>query len=944
MKSSKKILSLVLLLAILGGLTFVLSRRDSLLGAFTLPSTDPHGGLGSISAIQITTTIEAAATKATEEAAKAQTAASAAAADAVDAETAYNASDRSDLETAQRAAENDGDDAKTAADHAKDYMDQAQEFYDDDYAAWESSYNDTLDAESASELAHDFWQAMYYTASKAHGEWYYGMAQAYIQQKAYECAAAAGGDSSYDSSSCTTAKANRTDISENLKDTFDACLLSDEYNQNEEKHSTTCVTAYSTALSDEWSDWKTATIKDSIRETYDLDALEADYNTKNSQTATLEDTYNTALENYATLYYTTADLRDVLDESETYLQTAIDAADQAASYASQGLSSKNLANSYQLLSCTGLSIDPTSYEMSYSDTSAAFDLTTHFTTETPASAWLTPRAWMTFTLTEIETVVQITGTINAYPVETYETQSKWAGTLVYRTSGSGIFTQGSSHGNPLEIAKTDTSDTTVSFAGGVAGNVISVAMKDEQDICSQNFTITQAGAPAVTITESTGTSVTEGGATDTYTVVLNTAPSAVVTVTATPDAQVTVSPSILSFTNSNWSTPQTVTITAVDDSVTEGTHTGTIAHSTTSADSTYNALTVTPVTATITDNDTATAGVTLTESGGNTTVSEGGATDSYTAVLNSAPSSSVIITVTPDSQVTVSPSSLTFTTSNWDTAQTITVTAANDSLTESSQTGVIKHTASSSDAAYNGLTIANITAQISDPVATTSGSSSSSSSSTTAAQASVALNDDDYDCSDPFVDTHGEWHQDIVCRLYNFGTVKGRLADEFVPNGYVTNAEFVKMVDGLLLDKTEDDAYGLTSSYKDSDSCSGKWCEPWMAIAEKEDVIRTRDFGDYFYPDTPITRGVAAVYVARALGIRNTDYDQLYSDVPITHFAAYAIASLSEEKVDVTYDDDEEEVPVLTGYDDGTFRPDNPIARSEAAALIYRAYLAYLAD
>jgi hypothetical protein len=30
---------------------------------------------------------------------------------------------------------------------------------------------------------------------------------------------------------------------------------------------------------------------------------------------------------------------------------------------------------------------------------------------------------------------------------------------------------------------------------------------------------------------------------------------------------------------------------------------------------------------------------------------------------------------------------------------------------------------------------------------------------------------------------------------------------------------------------------------------------------------------------------------------------------------------------------------ILTGYDDGTFRPDQPITRMEAAALLYRALM-----
>ena len=60
-----------------------------------------------------------------------------------------------------------------------------------------------------------------------------------------------------------------------------------------------------------------------------------------------------------------------------------------------------------------------------------------------------------------------------------------------------------------------------------------------------------------------GDSVAEGGATDTFTVSLKSQPSANVTITLNPGTQVTVSPSPLTFTAGNWSTPQTVTVTAV---------------------------------------------------------------------------------------------------------------------------------------------------------------------------------------------------------------------------------------------------------------------------------------------------------------------------------------------------------------------------------------------
>ncbi|MBI5930067.1 MAG: hypothetical protein HY862_12215 [Chloroflexi bacterium] len=118
--------------------------------------------------------------------------------------------------------------------------------------------------------------------------------------------------------------------------------------------------------------------------------------------------------------------------------------------------------------------------------------------------------------------------------------------------------------------------------------------------------------PSATIVESGGTTaITEGGATDSYTVVLTAQPSAAVTITADPDGQCDLgagagNPITLTFNSASaplWSTPQTVTVTAVDDSLYEGNHTCVITHSASSGDAAYNGVTISNVTATITDND-----------------------------------------------------------------------------------------------------------------------------------------------------------------------------------------------------------------------------------------------------------------------------------------------------------------------------------------------------
>lgn len=107
-------------------------------------------------------------------------------------------------------------------------------------------------------------------------------------------------------------------------------------------------------------------------------------------------------------------------------------------------------------------------------------------------------------------------------------------------------------------------------------------------------------------------------------------------------------------------------------------------------------------------------GVVVTQSGGTTNVTEGGANDTYTVKLGSQPTANVTVNITPNSQVSVSPTSLTFTTSNWSTDQTVTVSAVNDTVNEYAHTGSITQTATSSDANYSGIGIDGILVGVTD--------------------------------------------------------------------------------------------------------------------------------------------------------------------------------------------------------------------------------------
>ncbi|PXX12816.1 VCBS repeat protein [Nitrosomonas ureae] len=120
-----------------------------------------------------------------------------------------------------------------------------------------------------------------------------------------------------------------------------------------------------------------------------------------------------------------------------------------------------------------------------------------------------------------------------------------------------------------------------------------------------NTRFSQNSAPGVNVSQSEGTTVIgEDGATDSYTVALRSAPASEVTVTLiTNNSQISSSLSILTFTPLNWNIPQTVTISAVNDTAGEGKHTSAINYTVNSADPNYDNIAVDTTRISNTDND-----------------------------------------------------------------------------------------------------------------------------------------------------------------------------------------------------------------------------------------------------------------------------------------------------------------------------------------------------
>ena len=239
------------------------------------------------------------------------------------------------------------------------------------------------------------------------------------------------------------------------------------------------------------------------------------------------------------------------------------------------------------------------------------------------------------------------------------------------------------------------------------------------------FQLNEAFEPIVAVVQTDGsTEVAEEGETsDTFTVELVSVPSDVVTITLDPetndiklDSQSAGAAVDLVFTMSDWDTPQTVTVSANDDTIEEGAESVKIILSSVSVDSDFDNKPMAPINVRVADNDV--VGMIVNESGGSTDVGEEGETsDAYTVVLGAPPTGNVTVNIAdvsePD-EVTIAPAELVFSTGNWATPRTVSITAVDDSIAEVNPHLVtVSHTAMSGDSRYEGL-VENVSVTVSD--------------------------------------------------------------------------------------------------------------------------------------------------------------------------------------------------------------------------------------
>ncbi|MDT9223490.1 MAG: hypothetical protein P5683_07585, partial [Limnospira sp. PMC 1279.21] len=186
----------------------------------------------------------------------------------------------------------------------------------------------------------------------------------------------------------------------------------------------------------------------------------------------------------------------------------------------------------------------------------------------------------------------------------------------------------------------------------------------------------ERGVPpsSFTIQPLQGLETTEAGGTTEFTVVLDSEPTANVTlsIVSNDESEGTVAVNELVFNPENWETPQTVTITGVDDDIDDGDQEFTITVGPAiSQDPAFSGLPAQTVSVTNIDDDTAGVSINPTDF----TIAQVGETAEFEVSLTSEPIAPVQFEVViSEPLVTVNPGSLDFTAENWDIPQSVTIT------------------------------------------------------------------------------------------------------------------------------------------------------------------------------------------------------------------------------------------------------------------------------
>ncbi|MCR5481430.1 MAG: S-layer homology domain-containing protein [Clostridia bacterium] len=168
----------------------------------------------------------------------------------------------------------------------------------------------------------------------------------------------------------------------------------------------------------------------------------------------------------------------------------------------------------------------------------------------------------------------------------------------------------------------------------------------------------------------------------------------------------------------------------------------------------------------------------------------------------------------------------------------------------------------------------------------------------------------------------GHWAKGNIDYLVERGAINGYPDGTFRPSATITGAEFLKIA-----------AASVGAKIKKTEKANKFWYEPYVEFARDNNIIES-EFNMKW--NSKITRAQMAYIVAGTAGFigENTYYtEKEKSDMDSALKDLKTAGSLYSERIYKVVKDG-----IITGYEDGTFRPEKTATRAEASAMLSRLF------
>lgn len=163
-----------------------------------------------------------------------------------------------------------------------------------------------------------------------------------------------------------------------------------------------------------------------------------------------------------------------------------------------------------------------------------------------------------------------------------------------------------------------------------------------------------------------------------------------------------------------------------------------------------------------------------------------------------------------------------------------------------------------------------------------------------------------------FSDIQGNWAEKYILSLAEKGIISGYADGTYGPQNHITRAEFVTILFKIMnLKEADGDAF--------ADVTADRWYAKFVYAAYNVGYVAGAD--GFFLPDDNITRQDIAAILARAAGLKASKEKEFMDSNVIAGYAKDAVNALYESGV-------------ISGYEDGSFRPTAFATRAEVAKLI----------